>query len=90
MAESVHALNGRIGALESWSRTKDRTARTAPAHSKSPCSLSYWLASVDPDGEMTPADRDKSAAEAHRAYMLRLSKRSADVRRAKKAGKSPS
>jgi hypothetical protein len=86
---SKHALNGRIGALESWSRTKDRTARTAPAHSKSPTSLSYWLANVDPDGEMTVPDREKAAENAHRAYMLRLSRLSAEARRKRKDGGTP-
>lgn len=77
-------MNGRIGALESWSRTIDRTARTAPAHSKSPCSLEYHRATVDPNGEMSIADREKAAENAHRAYMLRLAKASADARRIKK------
>lgn len=82
-SRSVHATNGRIGALESWSRTKDRRARTAPAYSRSPASLDYWLARVDPDGEMSPSDRQLAAENAHRAHMLRLARASAAARRAR-------
>ncbi|MEU8041088.1 hypothetical protein [Streptosporangium sp. NPDC049078] len=38
---SIHEINGRIGALESWCRAIDRTARTRPARSKSSASLKY-------------------------------------------------
>lgn len=85
---SAHAMNGRIGALESWSRTKDRSARAKPGHSKSPASLDYWLANVDPDGEMSDADRLKAAQAAHRAHMLRLAKASAEARRRKAQGRA--
>jgi hypothetical protein len=81
---SVHEINGRIGALESWSRTEDRTARTQRARSKSPCSLDYWLGKVDPEGRMKPADREKAAENGHRAHMLRLAKASAAARRIRK------
>ncbi|MFC3985497.1 hypothetical protein [Streptosporangium jomthongense] len=86
---NVHQTNGRIGALESWARTIDRTARTKPAHSKSPASLDYWRATVDPKGEMSIPDREKAADNAHRAHMLRLAKASADARRIRKALKKP-
>jgi hypothetical protein len=78
-----HVINGRIGALESWSKTIDRTARTRPAHSKSPASIEYWRGTVDPDGLMSLADREKAAEAAHRAHMLRLAKASAASRAAK-------
>jgi hypothetical protein len=80
-----HAVNGRIGALESWSRTIDRSERTRPAHSKSPASLDYWRANVDPDGLMSVDDREKAAVNAHRAHMLRLAKASAEKRRKRAA-----
>ncbi|MGW4422614.1 hypothetical protein [Streptosporangium sp. NPDC004631] len=86
---NTHAMNGRIGALESWSRTIDRTARTQSAHSKSPASLDYWRATVDPTGQMSVADREKAAENAHRAHMLRLAKASAAARRIRKALKQP-
>lgn len=81
-----HAMNGRIGALESWSRTENRTARTRPAYSKSPASLDYHLAKVDPERRMSEADRLKAAKNSHRAHMLRLAKASAAARRRKATG----
>ncbi|MFN2636816.1 MAG: hypothetical protein ABR585_07315 [Gemmatimonadaceae bacterium] len=86
---SVHEMNGRIGALESWARTIDRTGRTEAARSKSPSSLEYHRATVDPNGEMSVADREKAAENAHRAHMLRMAKASADARRIRKAMKKP-
>lgn len=81
---SVHAANGRIGALESWSRTVNRRARTAPAHTNSPASLDFWIRKINdaPEAaEMSPGDRFKAAKNAHRAHMLRLARASAAARR---------
>jgi len=63
------SLRGRIGALESWARTEDRSARTAPGRSA-------FMARFDcfPDPEA-----------ARKAYFLRLAQRSAESRRRKKA-----
>jgi hypothetical protein len=60
---------GRVGALESWSRTEDRTARTANGRAA-------FMARFDecPDPEA-----------ARKAYFLRLAQKSADARRRKKA-----
>ena len=80
---SVHKTNGRIGALESWSRTVDRTARTKAGHSKSPASLDYHLAKVDPEGVMDQETRLKAAKASHRAHMLRLAQASAAARKRK-------
>ena len=74
-------LNGRIGALESWARTKDRKARTANGTKNSPVSVDYWLTRVDSKGEMSAEDRLKAAKNAQRAHMLRLSKASAAARK---------
>lgn len=65
MANTDRQLNGRIGALESWARTTDRTARTAPARS---AFLSRFDDAEDP-------------AAARRAYFLRLAAKSAEARR---------
>ena len=88
-AQRADALHGRIGGLESWSRTTDRTARTAPGHSNSPASLDYHLARVDPGGVMSEADRLKAAKDAHRAHMLRLAERSAQARRIRASLRTP-
>ncbi|MGI5155761.1 hypothetical protein [Microbispora sp. CA-102843] len=83
---SAHATNGRIGALESWANTVDRTARTQKARTKSKGSLEYWLEQVDPNGQMDAGTRLKAAKAKHRAYMLRLAQASAAARRRKATG----
>lgn len=72
---SERSSAARIAAHSSWAHTADRTARTEPARTKSPGSLDYWLRHVDPDEEMTYAERVKRAENARSAYMGRLSKR---------------
>jgi hypothetical protein len=64
-----HSLCGRIGALESWARTEDRTARTAPARS---AFMARFDAYPDPEA-------------ARKAYFNRLALASAKARRRKKA-----
>ena len=88
MTREQRQMNARIGALESWSRTTDRAARTAPGTKASPASVEYWLTKLDPDGVMSPGDRQKAAENARRAHMLRLAQRSAAAR-ASKARKNP-
>lgn len=81
---SQHALNGRIGGLESWSRTKDRTARTQAARERSPACVEYHIARVSE--EITDPDQRRLSGEAaHRAYMLRQAAASAAKRRRRTA-----
>ncbi|MEV2277799.1 hypothetical protein AB0I72_19665 [Nocardiopsis sp. NPDC049922] len=75
-----HELNGRIGALESWARTRDRAARTAKARKASPASVDYWIDRV-PEDITDPDQRRTAGEEAHRAHMLRLAAASAKARR---------
>lgn len=81
---SAHAINGRIGALESWSRTKDRAARTKRARENSPACVEYHIARVDPEIK-DPDQRRKAGEAAHRAHMLRLAQASAKARARKRA-----
>lgn len=88
-AEARHrqfANNGRIGGLESWGRTPNRSARTKPGHSRSPGSLDYHLAAViadDPENLMSEEVRLKAAKARLKAHMLRLAQASAQARRSK-------
>lgn len=82
MAE--HALNGRIGALESWARTTDRAGRTSRARENSPACVEFHIARVD-DAITDPQQRVTAGEEAHRAYMLRLARASAKARARKRA-----
>lgn len=80
---SHRQIIGSIGALESWSRTVDRAARTNPARRQAPGSVGYWLSRLDADRFVDATDAQKlAAAEAmRRAYFQRLALKSAQVRR---------
>jgi hypothetical protein len=74
-------VNQRIAAEISWSRTRDRSARTRPARQKF---LERFEREVDPDGVLPPDERRRRAEHAKRAYMLRLAKRAVNSREATK------
>lgn len=72
------SLISTIGVEESWARTTDRAARTAPARK---AAADKFEQEVDPDGVLTPEERSLRAAHARRAHMLRLALKSAQARR---------
>jgi len=72
------AVAGRIGAHESWARTDDRPARTANARR---AFLARFEHQVDPDGRLSPAERERRAESARKAYFARLALKSAAARR---------
>ncbi|WP_218005195.1 hypothetical protein [Actinomadura macra] len=71
-------IDKRIAALESWSRTANKNKRTKPARE---AFLARFEREVDPEGVLPPRERRERAELAKRAYMLRLAKRSAQVRK---------
>ena len=75
-------LNKRIAAEVSWSRTRDRRARTAPGRD---AFLARFEREVDPDGVLPFRERRIRAEHARRAYMLRLAKRSVEARQRRKS-----
>lgn len=79
--ERVHAA--KLAAHTRWSRTKDRSAATAPARQ---ALLDKFELEVDPDGTLDPVERAKRATNARKAYFSRLALRSAQARRARAAG----
>jgi len=74
----LRSLQGRAGAYESWARTADRSARTAPARR---AALARFEREVDPHNELAPAERAKRAEYARKAYFSRLALKSAQARR---------
>lgn len=78
MPDPLRALYGSIGAHESWARTSDPSARTAPARR---AALERFEREVDPDGILTPAERAVRAEHAKKAYFKRLALKSAQARR---------
>ncbi|RAY13742.1 hypothetical protein DPM19_18970 [Actinomadura craniellae] len=71
-------INKRIAAETSWSRTRDRSARTKPARD---AFLARFEREVDPDGVLPEDERRTRAEHAKKAYMLRLAKLSALARK---------
>jgi hypothetical protein len=72
------ALIARIAAHESWAKTSDRTARTAPARA---AMMAKFEREVDPDGVLDPTERTRRAESARQAYFTRLALQSARARR---------
>jgi hypothetical protein len=70
----------------SWAVTADPAARTAPARA---AFLRRFAREVDPDGVLPAAERERRAAQAHRAYMLTLSRKAAEARRKRRNAKRP-
>ncbi len=69
-----------IASHESWSRTEDRTARTAPARA---AMMARFEREVDPGGVLPPQERTRRADNAKAAYFKRLALKSARARRRK-------
>ena len=82
MPNSTQSLAGRIGAHASWANTDDRTARTAPARQ---AFADRFAREVDPDNELSEAERAIRAEHARKAYFLGLALKSAKARRKKAA-----
>jgi hypothetical protein len=78
MPDTSRALIARLAAHESWARTADPSARTAPGRA---AFLDRFEREVDPDGILPPADRERMAAHARKAYFARLALASAKARR---------
>jgi hypothetical protein len=72
------SLIGSIAAHESWARTEDRAARTAPGRK---AMLDKFERQVDPDGTLAPAERAIRAEHARKAHFKRLALKSAQARR---------
>ncbi len=71
------SLRSALAAHESWANTADRTARTANARKKAD---ERFEKQVDPNGELTPAERAVRAQHARKAHFLRMALKSAQAR----------
>lgn len=80
MSESERKLRASIASHESWARTADRSARTAPARE---AFMKRFEDQVDPDGTLPPAERRQRAESARKAHYARLALKSAKARRAR-------
>jgi hypothetical protein len=77
----------RLAAHVMWAQCEDRTAATAAARK---AFADRFELEVDPDGVLDPVERATRATSAKKAYYARLALRSAQVRRAKAAGRRAS
>lgn len=78
LTAAERSLRGQIAVHESWARTENRSARTAPARK---AALDRFERMVDPDGELTPEERARRAEHARKAHFKRLALKSAKARR---------
>lgn len=76
------ALIARIASHASWAHTPDPNARTAPARAARDARFER---EVDPDGTLSPEERERRVTHARKAYFLGLARKSADSRRRKAA-----
>ena len=75
-ARRLASLRGRIGAY-ALHATRDPRETTANARA---AFMSRFDAMVDPDGSLAPAERDRRAGAARKAYFAGLAYRSAKAR----------
>ncbi len=80
LTPAERSLRGSIASYESWAKTSDRAARTAPARN---AQRQKFEDQVDPDGLLDPVERAKRGDFAYRAHMKRLALASAKARRIK-------
>jgi hypothetical protein len=80
------SLRARLAVHESWARTDDAAARTAPARK---AFLDRFEKQVDPNGELPPAERTRRAEHARKAYFARLALKSAQARRNRASDEPP-
>lgn len=68
-----------------WARETDRTLATAPARANGPGRIEYWMAKVDPDGQMTYPNRVKAAENAKAEFYGRRMREARAAKKAKRA-----
>jgi len=78
VSQQERSIIASIASHESWARTPDRAARTAPARA---AMAARFEREVDPDNVLPPHERAKHAENAKSAYYKRLALRSARARR---------
>ena len=79
----IRSQIGKLGAHTKWAKTENRTAATEAARR---AALDKIEREVDPNNELTPAERAKRAESARKAHFTRLALKSAQVRRRRAGG----
>ena len=81
-SQAVRSLRAQIAANTRWAVEPDRRAAVAPALAGQ---RQRFEKLVDPEGLLSPAERDRRVANARRAHMARMSLASAAARAARRA-----
>jgi len=76
-------LHARIGAYESWARTIDRSARTAPARQAFHDRFMAEVDEIDREHKLSDEQRAQMADAKRKAYYARLARQGLEARRAK-------
>ena len=69
MTPTQRRLRAQIAAHARWARVADRTAATEPARR---AALGRFEREVDPDGVLSPAERQRRARNAQAEHMARM------------------
>lgn len=80
MTPEQRALRARLASHTGWANTPNRRARTKPG---SDALMAKIAAEVDPEGRMSPADREKAIKNAVSAHFSRLAMQAAAARKRK-------
>lgn len=80
-SDAERRLASSMGAHLSWARTRDRTARTAPAREGL---RAKYAREIDPDGTMPAAERERAVDSRMRVHMQQMALRSVAARRGAK------
>jgi hypothetical protein len=83
LTPAQRVLRSRLGAYSRWAR-EDTTAGTEPARK---AFLARFEAEVDPEGVLPPAERQRRAEAARKAYFTKLALASSKARGKKRAGR---
>ena len=78
LSPTERSIRAQIAAHESWAQTADRAARTANARK---AALDKFEHEVDPNNELSPAERAIRAEHLRKAHFKRLALKSAQSRR---------
>jgi hypothetical protein len=84
LTPAERTLRASIAAHTGWATTADRTARTEPGRQ---AMLEKFARQVDPDNQLTPAERAKRVENARKAFYQRIAFQSVKARRRRAAAR---
>lgn len=85
LTPSERSMRARAASHASWAKCPDRSARTAAARAARDRQFEQ---AVDPDGVLSEEERQRRAESARRQHMVTMGLRSAQARRARRAGRA--